>query len=184
MEGTSVAPKPKGDAMAAPPDRAGKHGKPGSPVKGIRAVSGAAVVVVFTLMTGGSTEGSGGVTEPGPDINAPAPHASVEPGAPQLPVVLADAVDPTPTVVAEGARFSPYHVVVPSRRQIVLRLENRDLNVLHNLRIHLPGRDVVTAARAGPEAFELRFRSPTGRGQYTFGCDVHPTMKGTLHVIG
>jgi hypothetical protein len=151
--------------------------------RGTQAAIGASVVAVFLLMTGGSTEGSGEGAERKPDLTAPAPPVTIEPGPPRDPVVLAEAVDPTPTVVAQGARFSPYHVVVPARRRIVLRFENRDPNTLHDLRIQLPGADVASGARPGPAAVEVRFRSPPRPGHYPFVCDIHRTMKGTLHVI-
>ena len=152
-----------------------------------RLAVGAAATAVLTLMIAGSTEGGGNDSHRAGDGPA-AFHAGgavsappIRPGVGRQPIVLAEAIDTTPKVVAERRRFWPDTVVVPSRRPIELTFENRDASSTHGFRLRIAGRDPVALA-AGPRTLVLRFSSP-GPGSYRFVCDIHRAMRGTVHVL-
>lgn len=152
-----------------------------------RLAVGTAAVAVFTVMTGGPTEGGGNVGDPdgvgtaashgGGSLSAPV----IRPGVARQPLVLAEAIDSTPTVVAQGRRFWPDAVVVPARRPIELTFENRDANSTHSFRLRIAGRDPVALA-VDRTKLVLRFASPRP-GRYRFVCDIHRAMRGTAHVV-
>jgi hypothetical protein len=151
----------------------------------LRLAVAAAAVAVFTVMTAGSTDGGGGdpagvgtaASHDGGARSAP----EIRPGVGRQPLVLAESIDSTPTVVAERRRFWPDAVVVPARRPIELTFENRDANSTHSFRLRIAGRNLV-ALVVDRRKLVLRFASP-GPGRYRFVCDIHRAMRGTVYVV-
>jgi plastocyanin len=87
--------------------------------------------------------------------------------------------DADATVVSPGLSFEPVAVTVPAG-EVTLVYENQDEGVPHNL--HVQGVDAKTSVEPGPDTQELTFTAEAG--EYTFVCDIHPNMKGTLTVTG
>lgn len=82
-----------------------------------------------------------------------------------------------PVVEAHDLAFAPDRVTVPVGEQVTLTFENHDDGVAHSLRVDAPG-DPATEVFAGPDERELDLRLEAG--EYTFRCDVHSQMTGTL----
>lgn len=72
---------------------------------------------------------------------------------------------------------------LPSGEVVVIRFENRDPGILHNVTIVSPEGQVVFrgAAFAGIDSRTYAL-GPLAAGEYRFACDVHPTMAGALTV--
>ncbi|MGH9042959.1 MAG: hypothetical protein ACRDZ3_22325 [Acidimicrobiia bacterium] len=143
-----------------------------------------AALGVFMVMTRGS-HGGGGATADAPRT-LPAEPAAVDtavllPGPPRRPVVPAEIAGTAPTVVIRDARLRPDVVAVPAWRAVTLTVESADPSRSHSLRLALPGPDPV-ARFAGAGRAELRFRAP-GAGTYRMACEIHRSMRGTVHVI-
>jgi plastocyanin len=92
-------------------------------------------------------------------------------------------LDPSsPTIGAEGVSFDRAQLQVPANRPFILVFQNREA-VGHNISIY---RDSAN----GDRLFEgVVFSGPGTRwypvsaltpGAYTFVCDIHPSMTGTL----
>ncbi len=153
----------------------------------LRLAISAVAIAVLSVMTTGSMQGGDnpdgaeGYGTTASHSGGPPPPPAIRPGMGRGPMVLAEAVDSTPTVVSQGRRFSPDALVVPDQRTIDLTFENRDADSTHSLHLRIPGRDPVVVA-VGPDKLVLRFRSPDP-GRYRFVCDVHRAMQGTLFVV-
>jgi plastocyanin len=105
----------------------------------------------------------------GPGVSAnDHPPASLDPASPRISAV--------------GIAFDTAALAVPANRPFTLIFENRE-NVPHNLSIY------ADAARQDRRFEGAVFSGPTTRwypvpalapGTYTFFCDVHPDMTGSL----
>jgi plastocyanin len=114
------------------------------------------------------------------------------PVAPQT-VVPGDQGDGSPLaaleVTAENLAFAPSELVGPAGVPFTITMWNRDDGVPHNILIRagLPANDV---APSGPDLFAgeivagprtVTYEIPAlPAGSYTFACQVHPNMIGTL----
>ena len=84
------------------------------------------------------------------------------------------------TITAKNVAFVPTKVTIAAKTDVTVTFDNQDAGVPHNLHFDTP--DVVkTDVKNGPdqETLKLNVDKP---GKYTFMCDVHPTMAGTLTV--
>jgi len=71
---------------------------------------------------------------------------------------------------------------VPSGVPVTFTFENRQGGVQHNVHITEPEDLVQSDVVTGPDSitFEATFEEP---GEYTFVCDVHPEMEGTIEAV-
>lgn len=71
---------------------------------------------------------------------------------------------------------------VPSGVPVTFTFENRQGGVQHNVHITEPEDLAQTDVITGPASttFEVTFEEP---GEYTFVCDVHPVMEGTIEAV-
>lgn len=116
--------------------------------------------------------------------------ASEPPALPSVPAPPGStAISAAVEVAAENLAFSPVEVVGPAGVPFAFTLRNRDERIPHNVAIRA-GTPVGGVAPDGPDLFVgdvfpgLATRtyevSALPGGRYTFFCQVHPNMVGTL----
>ena len=88
--------------------------------------------------------------------------------------------DGSVTIVADRLQFDVETVTAPVGT-VDFTLINRDEGVPHNLAITGDGVDESTELEQGPVSQELTVEF-AGPGTYTFVCEIHPAMKGTVEV--
>lgn len=92
--------------------------------------------------------------------------------------------DATPAVTlsisAENSVFDRDRLTVPADVPFAIDFENRDV-VPHNVSIRGDGVRQVGEIFGGPDERTYTFAALTP-GTYTFLCDVHPEMRGTVEV--
>lgn len=71
---------------------------------------------------------------------------------------------------------------VPAGVPVSITFENRQGGVQHNVHVTEPEEVVQSDIITGPDeiTFEATFEEP---GEYTFVCDVHPSMEGTIEAV-
>ena len=84
------------------------------------------------------------------------------------------------TIVAEDLAFEP-DAISASVGELQITLDNRDDGVPHNIAVTGNGVDAGTELEKGPVSQELTVGLPSA-GSYTFVCEIHPAMKGTITV--
>lgn len=84
----------------------------------------------------------------------------------------------TLAVVAQNSRFDQSQLTVPAEAPFAIQLENRD-SIPHNLSIRggPPGMSGEVFSGQGQRTYVF---AAIPAGSYTFACDVHPEMNGTL----
>jgi len=88
---------------------------------------------------------------------------------------------PDLVVVAEGLRFDTDLVEVTAGEDFTVAVDNRDASTFHNFHItDAPGEPASDLAE-GPNIEHLTFQIAE-TGTYTFICDTHPGMTGTVEV--
>ena len=92
----------------------------------------------------------------------------------------ASAEDGSVTIVAEDLAFEPSSVSA-SVGELDITLDNRDDGLPHNIVVTGDGVDAGTELEKGPVTQELTVDLPSP-GDYTFVCEIHPAMKGTIQV--
>ena len=83
-------------------------------------------------------------------------------------------------VVAEGLAFDVDTITVPADTDVIIRLENEDQSIPHNISVYEDkGGETIFegAVFNGRESRDYEFTSPAA-GTYWFQCDVHPNMNG------
>jgi plastocyanin len=90
------------------------------------------------------------------------------------------------TIVAEDLAFNVEELEVAAGEEASYTLENRD-SVVHNFAVYEDEEATGEALYTSPDAaanasVDFTFTAPRDRRDYTFICDYHPTMKGTLTV--
>ena len=88
--------------------------------------------------------------------------------------------DGSVTIVADRLQFDVETVSAPVG-SVEFTLINRDEGVPHNLAITGDGVDESTELEKGPVTQELTVEF-VGPGTYTFVCEIHPAMKGTIEI--
>jgi plastocyanin len=89
----------------------------------------------------------------------------------------------TVSIVASGVQFTTNNVSAPAGQKLTLSFDNQDASVQHNVDIKDQGGTEVlkTDLLAGPAKKDYDL-GPLDAGTYSFVCDVHPNMTGTLTV--
>ena len=138
------------------------------------------LALAFIGVIGGSFHGSDSDPEVFPTA-APPSASSSAPSAPAGTLVL--------PVTVQNLAFSSRTLTAPPNTSVIIRLNNQDTGVLHNVSVYTnnqaTGRIFVsTDLSTGPGTKDYTFTTP-GAGTYFFRCDVHPdtdTMTGTFNV--
>lgn len=110
---------------------------------------------------------SSAASTPGSDASAPAEAAS--------PVTSA-------TITAKNVDYEPKALTLAPGVPIRLVFQNDDAGVPHNLHVSGSGQDVVKGDVVTGRATQNLDLGPLQPGGYTFKCDVHPNMTGTITV--
>lgn len=88
----------------------------------------------------------------------------------------------TATIVARNIAFEPTALAMTSGTPLRIVLENDDAGVPHNVVVRGGGEDIAKSEIVtGVARTELSF-GPLPAGSYTFLCEVHPNMTGTLTI--
>jgi plastocyanin len=139
----------------------------------------------FTYAPAASTS-----TMPGMDVS-PAASTAATSAAPATPGRASAAPPPSGSVAtgatlhiaAQNIQFDTDHLEAPAGQAFVLKFDNNDPGVPHNVEIRdasgaslFKGQIVTGLAKASYQVPAL------AAGSYTFVCDVHPNMTGTLAV--
>ena len=86
-------------------------------------------------------------------------------------------------LVAKNVAFDTESITVPADRPVVIRIDNIDAGILHNIAVYRDEQVSELVARGalfgGPEVRQYRFQ-PFPVGTYYFQCDLHPAMSGTF----
>lgn len=93
-------------------------------------------------------------------------------------------VDPNAVkIVASGQQFTTKNVKAPAGKGFQIAFESQTGDP-HNIAIAAAGADPVFRSDVwnGPGTMTYEMTAPLAAGTYTFQCDVHPGMTGTLTV--
>jgi plastocyanin len=112
-----------------------------------------------------------------------APPGSSPPSAAPTPTGSTAATGTPLHISAQNIEFDTDHLEAPAGQAFVLEFDNNDPGVPHNVEIKdasgaslFKGQIITGPAKASYQVPAL------AAGSYTFVCDVHPTMTGTLAV--
>lgn len=90
---------------------------------------------------------------------------------------------PDASLLAKNVAYDQAEISVPAGRPVLLRVENEDAGIFHNIAVYRASDAADLVARGalfnGPRTREYRFDG-FAAGAYYFQCDLHPQMHGTL----
>jgi plastocyanin len=86
-------------------------------------------------------------------------------------------------IVAQGTAFDTSELALPAGGEAVIEFDNRDPGLPHNVAIYTEAGQPLFQGEiiTGPATATYRFPSPPP-GSYSFRCDVHPQMSGSVTV--
>ena len=124
---------------------------------------------------------------PGPTGSAPATPAGPGPSTPASagpgPSAGLPAVGATLHISAQNIQFDTDHLAAPAGQGWVLEFANNDPGIPHNVEILDANGASVFKGEIVTGPTTASYQVPAlAAGTYTFLCDVHPTMTGTLTV--
>jgi plastocyanin len=134
------------------------------------------LMLVAALATFGAAYGVAGLFGRDADQKASDAHA----------VAAADpAGTPDLALEAKSVAFSTDTITLTANQPAVIRLDNEDAGIFHNIAVYRDAQAGDLVARGqlfdGPHTKDYRFPALPA-GTYHFQCDLHPVMKGTLVV--
>ena len=134
-----------------------------TPLRPSRRLVDVALIAFFSLLIGQSAIFAGGA-------KADAGPKGADPEAPKI--------------VASGVKFDLDKLVVKAGTEVTLSMTNKDSGVPHNLAI-LEGSTKVFEGEqfVGIATEEYTLPALDAAKSYTFRCDVHPNMKGTIELV-
>jgi plastocyanin len=141
----------------------------------------------FTFPAAPSPSAMSGMTM-SPPAFAPAPSAAPAAsgpasGAPGAAGSTAAASGATLHISALNIAFDTDHLAAPAGQAFVLEFDNNDPGIPHNVEIKDAGGASVFKGQIITGPAKASYPVPAlAAGTYTFVCDVHPTMTGTLTV--
>jgi plastocyanin len=134
-----------------------------TPLRPSRRIVDVLLIAFFSLLIGQSAIFAGG--------------AKAEPGS--------TGADPqAPKIVASGVKFNLDKLVIKAGTEVTLSFTNKDSGIPHNVAI-LEGSTKVFAGDqlTGIATEEYTIPALDANKTYTFRCDVHPNMKGTIELV-
>jgi len=117
--------------------------------------------------------------------SGPTASATPAPSAPTLPVpstLGGGAATGSPLhISAQNIAFDTNHLESPAGQAFVLEFDNNDPGVPHNVEIKDGNGTSVFKGQIITGPAKATYQVPAlAAGSYTFACDVHPDMTGTL----
>lgn len=88
-------------------------------------------------------------------------------------------------ITAENFAFDRTEIAVPAGSTVVIRFENRDAGIGHNVAVYDADQTVIFRGEiiTGPAETVYTFTAPDAPGTYVFLCDPHPVgMRGAFVV--
>jgi len=123
--------------------------------------------------------GSGGSAGASPAASAGVPASGTPGSAP--PASAGPAADLT--ITAASSAFTTTDVTGPAGRPFTLAFDNQDQGTPHNVHIKKPdGSDAFKGELVTGVATKVYQVPALAAGTYSFACDVHPSMTGTLTI--
>jgi plastocyanin len=121
------------------------------------------LIAFFSLLIGQSAIFAGGAkADPGP--------AAADPVAPQI--------------VASGVKFDLDNLVIKAGTEVTLTMTNKDSGIPHNLAILENGTTVFSGEQfTGIATEDYTLPALDANKIYSFRCDVHPNMKGSIELV-
>jgi plastocyanin len=134
-----------------------------TPLRPSRRIVDVVLIAFFSLLIGQSAIFAGGAkADPGP--------------------VGADPM--APTIIASGVKFNLEKLVIKAGTEVTLSITNKDSGIPHNLAIVEGGTTVFAGEQfAGVATKEYTLPALDANKVYTFRCEVHPNMKGTIELV-
>lgn len=137
---------------------------------------------VHPSMVGTLTVGEGGTPAPAP-VESPTVPAPVEtkpsPGGPPAPSAAAE-------ISALNLAFDVATLTLAAGGGVTITFDNKDSGVPHNVAIYEDAEFTKAVFSgeifSGPAVKDYTFAAPPA-GAYSFRCDVHPNMKGTVEFV-
>jgi plastocyanin len=120
-----------------------------------------------------------------PAATGPTASAAPAPSAPTLPVPSTlgggVATGSPLRISAQNIAFDTNHLEAPAGQAFVLEFDNNDQGVPHNVEIKDANGTSVFKGQIITGPAKASYQVPAlAAGSYTFVCDVHPNMTGTL----
>jgi len=134
-----------------------------TPLRPSRRIVDVLLIAFFSLLIGQSAIFAGGAkADPGP--------IGADPEAPKI--------------VASGVKFNLDKLVIKAGTEVTLSFTNKDSGIPHNVAI-LEGSTKVFAGEqfTGIATEDYTIPALDANKTYTFRCDVHPNMKGTIELV-
>jgi plastocyanin len=178
------------DASSTPAEHATARRRGRGPRRHALVAAGPILALLVAACSNAAAGGTGGVyggtasaapsasmmVMPPPSGASPAPQGSAEPTSSSGPGQGVAA-----TIAAMNLAFDHTHLDVPAGTPFVLRFDNNDTGIPHNIEI-LDGSGASVfkgAIVSGPGT--VMYQVPAlAAGSYTFKCDIHPDMTGTV----
>ena len=134
-----------------------------TPLRPSRRIVDVVLIAFFSLLIGQSAIFAGGAkADPGP--------TGADPMA--------------PTITASGVKFNLDKVLIKAGTEVTLTITNKDSGIPHNLAIVESGTTVFAGEQfAGVATEEYTLPALDANKIYTFRCEVHPNMKGTIELV-
>jgi plastocyanin len=134
-----------------------------TPLRPSRRIVDVVLIAFFSLLIGQSAIfASGAKADPGP--------TGADPMA--------------PAITASGVKFNLEKLVIKAGTEVTLSITNKDSGIPHNLAIVEGGTTVFAGEQfAGVATKEYTLPALDAKKVYTFRCEVHPNMKGTITLV-
>jgi plastocyanin len=134
-----------------------------TPLRPSRRIVDVVLIAFFSLLIGQSAIFAGGAkADPGP--------TGADPAAPKI--------------VASGVKFNLDKLIIKAGVEVTLSMTNKDSGIPHNLAIVESGTTVFSGEQfVGIETTNYTIPALDANKIYTFKCEVHPNMKGTIELV-
>ena len=130
-----------------------------------------------------STGGSSAPSAPATAAASSAPGSSPDPGG-SAPAGGGTPGETTIRVKAQNIAFDTQQIQAPGGQSFIIQFDNQDQGIPHNIAIRDPSGIEIFKGEIfnGPGQRAYQVPALSKGVAYTFACDVHPTMTGTVVV--